>query len=172
MGWKLDKSHSEVGFSVRHMMISKVRGKFTDYDAEVELDPARLESLAVKASVDVASITTGEAQRDGHLKSPDFFDAAKYPKMTFQSTGAKVSGSELSLSGELTIAGRTQPVVLHGEVLGPSKDPWGMQRVGFSLTGELDREDFGLTWNQALEAGGVLVGKKVALSLEVELVAG
>lgn len=170
MAFNIDKAHSEVGFGVRHMMISTVRGKFTRFDADVQLDPAHVEAAKVTASVEVASVDTGEEKRDGHLRSPDFFDAEKYPTLTFTSTSVKRSGEDIEVTGNLKIKDQEHPVTLKGEMTGPGKDPWGGTRLGFSLTGEIDREQWGLGWNQALETGGVLVGKKVKLSLEVELV--
>lgn len=172
MAWQIDKSHSEVGFSVRHMMISNVRGRFSEFEADVQLDPKSLASASVSAKINVASISTGEPKRDEHLRSADFFDTAQYPNIEFRSERVAQSGSELEVSGQLTIHGTSRPVTLKGEVEGPSKDPWGNQRVGFTLQGEIDREDFGLTWNQALETGGVLVAKKVKLNLEIQLVGG
>jgi polyisoprenoid-binding protein YceI len=170
MAWNIDTAHSEVGFAVKHMMISTVRGKFTRFAADVELDPARLEAAKVTARIEAASIDTAEPKRDGHLRSPDFFDAETYPVLTFTSTRIKQTGSDLEVAGKLKIKEQEHDVVLKGEVTGPHKDPWGNTRLGFSLSGELDREQWGLGWNQALEAGGVLVGKKVKLSLEAQLV--
>jgi polyisoprenoid-binding protein YceI len=170
MTWNIDSAHSEVGFAVRHMMISTVRGKFGKVEAEVSLDPAQLEQAKVTARIDAASIDTAEEKRDGHLRSPDFFDVAKYPTLTFSSTKVTRRGDDVEVTGNLKIKDQEHAVTLKGEVTGPSKDPWGNMRVGFSLSGEIDREQFGLTWNQALEAGGVLVAKKVKLALEVQLV--
>ncbi|MES1182206.1 MAG: YceI family protein [Myxococcales bacterium] len=170
MTWKIDSAHSDVGFAVRHMMISTVRGKFTKVEADVSLDPAKLEQATVTARIDAASIDTREEKRDGHLRSPDFFDVANYPTLTFTSTKVTRSGDDIEVTGNLKIKDQEHPITLKGEVTGPSKDPWGNMRVGFSLTGELDREKFGLTWNQALEAGGVLVAKKVKIELEAQLV--
>lgn len=170
MAWKIDAAHSEVGFAVKHMMISTVRGKFTSFEADVELDPARLEAAKVTARVQAASINTHEDKRDGHLRSPDFFDVEKYPTLTFTSTKVTRSGDELEVVGNLKIKDQEHAVTLKGEVTGPSKDPWGNTRVGFSLSGEIEREKWGLNWNQALEAGGVLVGKKVKLSIETQLI--
>lgn len=172
MSWNIDKAHSEVGFSVKHMMISTVRGKFGSFDAQVQLDPADLSSAKVSASIDAASIDTNEAKRDGHLRSPDFFDAEKYPTLTFTSTKVIGSGDELEVSGNLKIKDQEHLVTLKGELTTEAKDPWGNVRIGFSLSGEIERERWGLGWNQALEAGGVLVGKKVKISLEGQLVRG
>jgi polyisoprenoid-binding protein YceI len=170
MAWNIDTAHSEVGFAVKHMMISTVRGKFARFEADVKLDPANLEAGTVIARIDAASIDTNEAKRDGHLRSADFFDAEKYPTLTFTSSKVTRSGDEIEVSGSLKIKDQEHPITLKGEFTGPSKDPWGNSRVGFSLSGEIEREKWGLGWNQALEAGGVLVGKKVKLSLETQLV--
>jgi polyisoprenoid-binding protein YceI len=170
MAFSIDKAHSEVGFGVKHMMISTVRGKFTRFDADVQLDPAHVEAAQVTARVEAASIDTGEEKRDGHLRSADFFDAEKYPTLTFTSTSVKRSGEDIEVTGNLKIKDQEHAITLKGELTGPSKDPWGSTRVGLSLTGEIEREKWNLGWNQALEAGGVLVGKKVKLSIEAELV--
>jgi polyisoprenoid-binding protein YceI len=170
MTWNIDKAHSEIGFSARHMMISTVRGKFTDFDGEVELDAAHLEQAKVKASIAVASVDTSDDKRDGHLRSADFFDAEKFPRLEFRSTKVTRKGGDVELEGLLKIKDQEHPVKLSGEVVGPTKDPWGNTRLGFSLSGELEREKWGLGWNQALEAGGVLVGKKIKLIVETQLV--
>jgi len=170
MAWQIDKSHSEIGFSVRHMMISNVRGRFQDFEADVKLDPKVLTAASVSAKIAAASISTGEPKRDDHLRSADFLDVAQYPNIEFRSERVAQSGAELEVSGQLTIHGTSRPVTLKGEFEGPSKDPWGNQRIGFTLQGEIDREDFGLTWNQALETGGVLVAKKVKFNLEIQLI--
>ena len=168
--WKLDPSHSQVQFSVRHMMISTVRGRFKTFSAEASIDTADLSRSTVVATAEAASIETGEAQRDGHLKSADFFDAENFPHLKLESTQVSVSGDKVVIEANLTIKDKTKQVRLEGEVLGPAKDPWGSARVGWSVQGEIDREDFGLTWNQALEAGGVLVGKKVKIDLDVQFI--
>jgi polyisoprenoid-binding protein YceI len=152
------------------MMISTVRGKFSGFEADISVDPTNLEAATVTARIDARSIDTGEEKRDGHLRSPDFFDVEKYPTLTFTSTRVKRDGNDLEVTGNLKIKDQEHPITLKGEVVGPGKDPWGNTRVGFSLSGELDREAWGLTWNQALETGGVLVAKKVKLSLEAQLV--
>lgn len=170
MAWNIDRAHSEIGFSVRHMMISTVRGKFNEFEADVTLDPEHLEAAKVTARIQAASIDTSEPKRDGHLRSADFFDAEKFPALTFTSTKVTRDGSDLVVVGNLKIKEQELPVTLKGEVVGPGKDPWGNSRLGFSLSGEIDREAWGLGWNQALEAGGVLVGKKVKLSIEAQLV--
>jgi polyisoprenoid-binding protein YceI len=170
MAWSIDKAHSEVGFQVKHMMISTVRGKFTAFDAELEVDPSQLSSAQVKARIQAGSIDTHEPKRDAHLRSPDFFDAEKYPVLSFTSTQVSGSPEDVVVEGALKIRDQEHPITLKGEITGPTKDPWGNTRLGFSLTGEIERERWGLGWNQALEAGGVLVGKKVKIVLEGELV--
>jgi len=170
MAWNIDKSHTEVGFAVRHMMMMTVRGKFTSYDADIQIDPANLAAGKVTARIETKSVDTGEEKRDGHLRSADFFDADKYPTMTFTTTKLTRKGDNLEVTGTLKIKDQEHPLTLKGEVTGPGKDPWGNQRLGFSLSGEIDRETWGLTWNQALEAGCVLVAKKVKIVIEAQLV--
>jgi polyisoprenoid-binding protein YceI len=169
MAWTIDKAHTSVGFAVRHMMMMTVRGKFTKYDADIQIDPSKLDAATVTASIQTASIDTQEEKRDGHLRSADFFDAEKYPTITFTSTKVKRSGDNLEVTGNLKIKDQEHPITLKGEIVGPSKDPWGNTKLGFSLSGEIDREQWGLTWNQALEAGGVLVAKKVKIEIEAQL---
>ena len=171
MAYALDLSHSSVTFAVRHLMISKVRGGFQTFTADASFDPASIADGKVTASIDVASLSTGDTQRDGHLKGADFFDAEKHPSISFVSTKAEKKGGGYSLSGNLTIRGTTKPITFDVEVEGPAKDPWGNMRTGFTLKGKLNREAYGLTWNQALEAGGVLVGKEVELGAEIQLIA-
>jgi len=170
MAWKIDPSHTGVGFAVRHMMISTVRGKFEKFDADIDIDAASLGQAKVNARIDAASVNTGEEKRDGHLRSPDFFDVEKYPTIEFKSTKVAQNGQDLTVDGLLKIKETELPITLKGEVIGPGKDPWGGMRLGFSLSAEIEREKWGLNWNQALEAGGVLVAKKVKLELEVQLV--
>ncbi len=169
MSWSLDKQHLELGFSAKHMMVATVRGRFTDIDAEVHLNEERPEASRVRATVQAASLTTGSADRDGHLKSPDFFDVERYPALTFVSREVRRKGDDFELTGDLTIKEVTRPVTLKGEYTGPVQGPGGGRHVGFSLSGEIDREEFGLTWNVALEAGGVLVGRKIKLSIDAEV---
>lgn len=170
MTWNIDKTHSEVGFSVRHMMISNVRGKFERFDAEVELDPKNLEAAKVTATIETASVNTGVEQRDNHLRSPDFFASEEHPTMVFTSTKVKQNGSDLEVTGSLRIRDQEHEITLKGELEGPAKDPYGNQRLGFNLSGEIEREKWGLNWNQALEAGGVMVAKKVKLAIEGQLI--
>lgn len=169
--WNVDASHSTVGFTVRHLVISKVRGRFAQFSGSVTLpDSGALEGGSVKAEVQIASIDTAEPKRDGHLKSPDFFDAEKHPTMTFESTKVASKGSDFELHGKLTIRGTTKDVIFHGENLGAAKDPWGNDRMAFTAKTTINRTDFGLNWNQALEAGGVLVGEKVEIELDIQAV--
>lgn len=170
--WTIDGAHSAASFSVRHMMITNVRGEFQKLSGHVSYDPKRPESAHISAAIDVASISTREGQRDAHLRSPDFFDADKHPQITFESTSVRpVRGGELEVKGNLTIRGTTREIVLHVE--GPTAehvDPWGKVRVGAQATAKIRRSEFGMTWNSAIEAGGVLVGDEVSITLDVSLV--
>lgn len=171
MGWTLDKVHSNVGFSVRHMMVSKVKGRFGDFDADIAIDEAQPQQSTLEARIQVASIDTREPQRDAHLRSADFFDAESHPEMVFRSTGTEATpDGKLRLQGDLTIRGVTNPVTLEGTYDGPLNDMQGQRRMGFELKGRLDREAYGLVWNMPLTAGGVLVGKEVELSIDGELI--
>jgi polyisoprenoid-binding protein YceI len=168
--YAIDPSHTHVGFSVRHLMVSKVRGAFTGVSGTIAIASDPLNS-SVEASIDMASIDTGDEQRDAHLRSPDFFDVENYPTMTYRSTAVRPDGKGRWLvEGELTLHGITRPVPLEVTFEGAGADPWGGVRAGFSARAEIDREDFGLTWNQILETGGIAVGKKVNIELEVEAV--
>ena len=170
--WVIDASHSNAGFTVKHMMITNVRGEFTKLEGKVSWDPSKPEATQIEAVIDVDSISTREEKRDGHLKSPDFFDAAKYPKITFKSKSVKAKGKEeLSVTGDLSIHGVTKEVVLEVEgPSAPSTDPFGNLRIGATATTKIKREDFGLTWNAALEAGGVLVGNEVKITIDISLI--
>lgn len=168
--YAIDASHSHVGFKVRHLMVSKTRGRFATFDATVTVAEQPLAS-SVQVSVDLASIDTRDPQRDEHLRSGDFFDVAAHPTMTYRSTGVRETGAgRFAVDGELRLRGITRPLTLDVTFDGTASDPWGGERAAFTATAELDREDFGLTWNQALEAGGVLLGKKVEIEIEAELV--
>ncbi|MBL8949845.1 MAG: polyisoprenoid-binding protein [Myxococcaceae bacterium] len=169
--WKIDASHSGIHFTVRHMVISKVRGHFSKFEGEVTFDEAAPEKTKVKVNIDASSISTNEPKRDDHLRSPDFFDVAKFPALTFESTKTEKKGDRLAVTGNLSMHGVTREVVLDAELLGVGKDPWGGKRAGFTAKTSLDRKDFGLGWNQVLEAGGVLVGDKIEIELEVEAIA-
>lgn len=169
--WKIDPAHSHIEFAVRHMMISTVKGRFTGVDGVVRIDEANPAAADVDVRIDTATIDTREAQRDAHLRSADFFDVEKFPAITFISKRAiDRKGREFTLPGELTIHGVTRPVALTVSDEGRGRDPWGGERLGFSATTTIKRSDFGLTWNQALEAGGVLVGDDVKVLLELELI--
>ncbi len=169
--WNVDTAHSAVNFSIRHMVISKVRGRFTKWSAAIAADEAKPSASSVSARIEVASIDTSEAQRDTHLRSPDFFDAEKFPEITFKSKKVDGKGGNLyRVVGDLTMHGVTKEVALDVEHHGKGKDPWGNERVGFSAKTSLDRKDFGLQWNQVLETGGVLVGEKVEVEIELEAI--
>jgi polyisoprenoid-binding protein YceI len=169
--WNIDASHSNVQFSVRHLVVAKVRGAFRSYRGTLELDEGDGLRLAkVDVSIDAGSIDTAEPKRDEHLKSSDFFDVAAHPTLRFQSRSIARQADRYRVTGDLTIRGVTRSVVLDAEFQGRGKDPWGGQRAAFSARTSIDREDFGLTWNQALEAGGVLVGTKVEIEIEVQAV--
>jgi polyisoprenoid-binding protein YceI len=167
--FEFDTTHSTVGFMVRHLMVSKVRGAFTRWGGTLAFDESAPEKAELDVSIDAASIDTHEKQRDDHLRSADFFDAANHPALTFRAKGAKPAGEgRYTVQGELTIRGTTRPVTLEVEYNGRAKDPWGGERVAFEARTSINRKDFGLTWNQALETGGVLVGEKIEISLDVQ----
>ncbi len=170
--WTVDPGHSTVGFSVRHLMITNVRGVFETFRADVTYDPARPEATRLDATIDVASIDTREAKRDADLASEIFFDAARYPTMTFVSKAARATGQdELDVIGDLTLRGTTREVVLAiHEISGVQTDMRGNQRIGATATARIKRSDFGMTWNKALETGGVVVGDVVTITLDVSLV--
>ena len=167
--WTIDPVHSEVGFSVRHMMVSKVRGRFTKFSGELVTAENPLAS-SVTAEIDLASIETGADQRDAHLRSPDFFDTENHPLMTYRSTGIRADGDDYIVDGELTLKGVTRNVPLALELNGFGPDAYGGTRAGFTATAEINRQDFGVSWNAAMEAGGVVVSDKVAIHLEIEAV--
>jgi polyisoprenoid-binding protein YceI len=167
--WNVDPSHSIVGFTARHLMITKVRGRFTSFTGTVTIAENPLDSK-VEANVDLGSVTTGDEQRDTHLRSADFFDIDQHPTMTFTSTGIKEAGDDYVMTGDLTVAGKTRSVDFDLTFDGVQKDPWGGTRAGFTAETEVSRKDWELTWNVALETGGVLVGDKVKIELDVELV--
>jgi polyisoprenoid-binding protein YceI len=165
--WQVDASHSTVGFVARHLMITKVRGRFTDFSGTMEIAADPLQSSLV-ASVDLASVDTGDAGRDEHLRSADFFAAEDASRMTFVSTGVKEKGDHYALLGDLTIGGATHPVEFALEFDGVTTDPWNNTKAGFSATTDINRKDWGLTWNVALETGGVLVGDKIRIELDIQ----
>ena len=169
--WQVDGAHSAVSLTVRHMVISKVRGRFAKWSAKLALDTADLARSSVDVELDAASIDTGVADRDAHLRSPDFLDAQKYPTLRYRSRRVEaLSADHLRVVGDLTIRDVTREVVLDVEHGGQGKDPWGNQRVGFTATASLNRKDFGLTWNQALETGGVLVADRVDVEIELQAI--
>jgi polyisoprenoid-binding protein YceI len=172
--WKLDPAHSVAEFKVKHMMISNVKGSFSGLSGMLALDETDYTHSTVEVSIPVATINTGDPKRDGHLKSADFFDAEKFPELTFKSTNIdSTGGANYAVTGDLTIHGVTKSVTLAVEdVSEPSKDPWGNHRIGLSASTKINRKDFGFTWNTALETGGVLVGEDVAISLEVQFIKG
>ncbi len=169
--YNFDPTHSNVEFSVRHMVIAKVRGRFGSWSGKLHLDPERPETGKVEVTLEAASIDTGVTDRDNHLKSADFFDVDQYPELRFESTKVEAAGkNKYRVLGDLTIRDVTRKIVLDVDYAGQAKDPWGNQRVAFSASTSINRGDFGLKWNQALEAGGVLVGERVDIELEVQAV--
>lgn len=171
MSWQLDPVHSRVSFIARHMMISKVRGNFEKFSGTVEFDESNPVNSNVDVEVDVTSISTGEEQRDGHLLSPDFFDVENYPVMQFKSKRVEQIGENSGrLIGDLTIRDVTKEVALDVEYGGQARSPWGTVSAGFEASASINRKDWGLAWNQVLETGGVLVGDKIDITIEAELV--
>jgi polyisoprenoid-binding protein YceI len=167
--YAIDPSHSNAHFSVRHLMIAKVRGSFSTISGSITLPADSTIPTGFTAEIDAATIDTRDPQRDGHLKSPDFFDVATYPKITFTSTHVKPTGAtSFTATGTLTMHGVSAPITLEAEVSGEGKDPWGNHRVAFEATSKINRKDFGLVWNQALEAGGVAIGDEVTVTLDIE----
>lgn len=165
----IDTTHSSVGFVVRHMIVSKVRGQFGAFKGTIAYDPARLERSTVEVEIDAASIDTREPKRDAHLRSADFFDVEKFPTLAFRSTGVKRTNDDtLEVTGDLTMHGVTRPVTLVVDELGGGKDPWGNDRLAWSARVSVNRKDWGLNWNQLLEAGGVLVSDKIDIELEIQ----
>lgn len=167
--WSIDPTHSEVGFKVKHMMFTNVSGKFKTYDAEITTEDDDFTKSEILFSADINSIDTNNTDRDNHLKSADFFDAENHPKLTFKSLSLTKSGDEYQLTGELTLHGITKTVKLDAEVSGLLKDPWGNTKVAMNISGKINRKDWGLNWNSALETGGVLVGEDVKLNIELQL---
>lgn len=168
--YAVDQAHTTVGFAVRHLMISSVRGRFAAFEGNVSVPEGSAIPESVELTIDASSIDTREPQRDGHLRSADFFDVEKFPTITFKSTRIEGSGSDFAMHGDLTIHGVTRPVTLEGTVEGEGPDPWGGRRIGYEARGKINRKDFGLTWNQALETGGVVVGDEIKLEIAAELV--
>ena len=168
--YTLDASHSRLGFSARHAMVTTVRGQFTDWNATAHIDTANPAASSVTVTINPASVSTGSADRDGHLTSPDFFDTAAFPEWTFVSTNVSRDGDEWTITGDLTIKGVTKPVTIEFEENGSAKDPFGNVRVGFEGDVTVNRKDWGLTWNAALETGGVLVSEKIKLEFDISAI--
>lgn len=167
--WKLDTSHTTVGFSVPHLVVSSVDGRFKEATAKINLDDADLTKSQVSVEINAGSIDTGDQKRDEHLKSPDFFDTKKFPKLTFKSTKIAKAGAGYKLTGDLTIRDVTKSVVLDATLSAPVKTPWGNQARAAKVSGKIKRGDFGLKWNKALEAGGVVVGDEVTIEVKAEV---
>jgi polyisoprenoid-binding protein YceI len=167
--WKLDTSHTSVGFSVPHLVVSSVDGRFKEATAKITLDEADLTKSQVTVEINAASIDTGDQKRDDHLKAPDFFDAKKFPKLTFKSTKIAKAGAGYKLTGDLTIRDVTKSVTLDATVSAPVKTPWGNQARAAKVSGKIKRGDFGLKWNKALETGGVVVGEEVTIDVKAEV---
>jgi polyisoprenoid-binding protein YceI len=169
--WNIDLAHSGIGFSIRHMVVSKVRGRFGKFTGSIRLDDDDLARSSVEVTIDASSIDTGTPQRDAHLKAADFFDVEAFPELRFRSTRIeKLDEARYRVIGDLTIRDATREVPLEVEYGGRGKDPWGNERIGFVAKATLDRKDFGLKWNQVLEAGGFLVGDRVDIDLDVQAV--
>lgn len=170
--WKIDPAHSSAEFKVKHMMISNVKGTIKGITGDLKEHATDASLSSVEATLDVSTLHSGEAQRDGHLQSPDFLDVEKYPTITFKSTKVQPKGpEEYAVTGDLTIHGVSRPVTLAVEgPTQPHKDPWGNTRIGLSATTKIDRKEFGLTWNSALETGGILVGEDVHITIDVEFI--
>src|SRR5690554_2473768 len=171
MAWQIDPAHSSIQFTVRHMMISNVRGQFDRFEGTIDLDEENPENTRVHVEIDASSINTRANQRDNHLRSADFLDVEKYPKLVFESTRVERTGENTArLHGDLTIRDVTRPVTLDVEYLGQAKSPWGTTSAGFNARTKINRKDWNLTWNQALETGGVLVGDEIKIAIELELI--
>ena len=169
--WAIDPAHSHVEFAVKHLMISTVKGRFGDVQGTITASDDTFRDAVVDITIGVASIDTRQPDRDTHLRSADFFEVDKFPTMTYRSTRVEALGDDLRVAGQLTIRGVSKEVALKVTPEGTGKDPWGGQRAGFSATGRINRKDFGLTWNKALETGGVVVGEEVQLQIDAELIA-
>ena len=167
--WKIDTSHSTVEFAVKHMMFTTVKGRFTDVTGTIAFDPNDPVNGRADITIDASTVDTRDAKRDAHLRSADFFDVEKFPTLTFRTTNVAGTAKRFALTGDLTIRGITRPVTLDVTFEGAGPDPWGGERAGFSASATVNRRDFGLTWNAALETGGVLVGDEVKIAIELEL---
>jgi polyisoprenoid-binding protein YceI len=171
--WNIDPTHSEIGFKVKHMMFTNVSGKFDKYEGTFLTDGDNFDNAEINFAADVASINTGNTDRDNHLRSADFFDADNHPKLTFKSSSVtKTADNDYEISGDLSLHGVTKFIRLEAEFGGLMTDPWGNSKAAWSLTGKINRKDYGLNWNAALETGGVLVSEEVRLVLEIQLIKG
>jgi polyisoprenoid-binding protein YceI len=169
--WLLDPTHSELGFKIKHLMITNVSGTFKNFEAEVETDGTDFSLAQISLSAEVGSINTNNEQRDAHLRNSDFFEVEKYPELKFRSTKVeKIDSDSYALFGELTLKGVTKPVKLNAEYSGVTKDPWGGERAGFFVTGKINRSDWGVTFNAALETGGVVLSEEIRINSEIQLV--
>lgn len=169
--WAIDPTHSEIGFKVKHMMFTNVSGKFTRFNTEIETEDDDFSKSKIRFEADIDSVSTGNTDRDGHLLSPDFFDAAQHPKLSFEGTSFTQTGDgEYELAGDLTLHGVTKPVTLAAEYSGLMKDPWGNIKAGFSINGKINRKEWGLAYNAVLDNGGILLSEDVRLNLEIQLV--
>ncbi|WP_348797732.1 YceI family protein [Flavobacterium adhaerens] len=168
--WAIDPTHSEIGFKVKHMMFTNVSGKFTTYDSVITTEDDNFEKATIEFSADINSINTNNTDRDNHLKSGDFFDAENHPKLTFKATSFTQKGDDYELTGDLSIRGISKSVTFPAEFSGLMKDPWGNTKAGLNIDGKINRKDWGLNWNSALETGGVLVGEEVKLNIELQLI--
>lgn len=169
--WKIDPAHTLVEFSAKHLMITTVKGRITDVEGTIISDEAYPSNSSVEVTLKAASLDTRTEQRDQHLRSADFLDVEKYPEIKFRSTRIQGDKDGFKMTGDLTIRGETKPITLDASFEGRARDPWGGERIGFSASGKIDRREFGLTWNQALEAGGVVVGNDIKINIEIEAVA-
>lgn len=168
--WAIDPTHSEIGFKVKHMMFTNVSGKFTSYDSTITTEEDNFENSTIEFTADINSINTNNTDRDNHLKSGDFFDAENHPKLTFKATSFAKKGDDYELTGDLSIRGVSKSVTFPAEFSGLMKDPWGNTKAGLNIDGKINRKDWGLNWNSALETGGVLVGEEVKLNIELQLI--
>ena len=168
--WNLDKDHTTLGFEVAHMVVSKTKGKFTDYTGVVEMDPDKEVFKTISAVIQTASVTTDHEKRDEHLRSPDFFDAKTFPTMSFKMKSYKKTGDTYTAVGDFTLRGVTKEITLSGTFNGVAKDPWGNTRAGFTAEGTLNRQDYGMRFSKLLDNGGLMVGDEVKLKLEIEVI--
>lgn len=168
--WSLDKAHSEIEFKVKHMMITNVKGQFQDFDVTVDSESNHLENAKIDLTIKTATINTKNEQRDEHLRSSDFFDASAHPEITFHATSSTKDGDDIKLTGDLTIKGVTKSITVDVEFGGLAKDPWGNEKIGYTATGKINRQDFGLTWNAALETGGLMVSDEVKFQADLQFI--